>query len=372
MCNMVGNFNGSALLHFSSRSTLHRTPPLPAPAAQPKRSGPSLHHRHRQSPSIICPAFGESSKNSGDVPPLLLPGSAPLPGQGAIGAEYGEGFLQFRLSGEKTRLDVDTLNEELRVQGAARIRHSMHPDEAFGLLFDFEDVVVDTRALQRKAWKTVAEAEGLVYPAIERPQMFDMRPERAAMQLLQWTTEMKRAQEIAWLVATAYGKALQEVQQPRHGVAEWLALMSKTSVPCALITSMDKSTTTALLERLGVRHYFSAIVSADDDMETIAQRYLSACIKLNRPPMQCVVFGANPPAVAAAHNCTMRAVAVIGTHTAPQLRSADLTLASLNELSVVNIRRLFANRGAEFMDLRKQRVGNSSPKRKLRHATEGE
>lgn len=288
-----------------------------------------------------------------------------------IGAEYGEGFLQFRLSGEKTRLDVDTLNEELRVRGAARIRHSMCPDEAFGLIFDWDDVVVDTRALQRAAWKSVAAAEGLKYPSIERSHMFEMRPERAAMNVLQWTRDMRRAQELAWLVATSYAQALREVEQPLPGVVDWLAVMSKTNVPCALVTAMDRGTAGELLETLGLRNYFGALVTADDDMETIAQRYLSASIKLNRPPNQCVVFGATPAAMAAAHNCTMRAVAVIGTHTAPQLRSADLTISSMSELSVVNIRRLFANRGVEFMAKSKAREGQGPPRRQLRHATDG-
>lgn len=305
-------------------------------------------------------------------PPASLPTSSSSLDN--IGAEYGEGFLQFRLSGEKIRLDVDTLNEELRVKGAARIRHStMCPDEAYGLIFDFDDVIVDTRALQRAAWQSVAKAENLVYPRYERGHMFDMRPERAAMQVLQWTQSMQRAQELAWMVATEYSTMIQhDIETPLPGVEEWLTVMSKTNVPCALVTAIDKTTATQILEKLGLRKYFSALVTADDDMETIAQRYLSAAIKLNRPPNQCVVFGATPAAMAAAHNCTMRCVAVIGTHTAPQLRSADLTISSMTELSVMNIRRLFANSGTQFMDLNKQRTGQGTNKRNLRHATDGD
>lgn len=41
--------------------------------------------------------------------------------------------------------------------------------------------VANTRELQRAAWKAVAEAEGLPFPSMERPQLYDMRPERAAM-----------------------------------------------------------------------------------------------------------------------------------------------------------------------------------------------
>jgi hypothetical protein len=37
--------------------------------------------------------------------------------------------------------------------------------------------------------------------------------------------------------------------------------MSKTRVPCALVTSMDRHTTSELLEKLGLRNYFSCSVT---------------------------------------------------------------------------------------------------------------
>lgn len=146
-------------------------------------------------------------------------------------------------------------------------------------------------------------------------------------------------------------------------------MMHRTKVPSALVTSMDRATTHALLDRLGLRQFFAATVTADDDMETISHRFLSAAIKLGRPPDQCVVFAGCPSSVTAAHNCTMRAVALMGPHTAPQLRAADLTIGSMTELSVYNLRRLFANKGAEFMDLKQKFGGQATNGRRLRNAT---
>lgn len=297
----------------------------------------------------------------------------PWKGAGSeIGAEYGEGFLQFRLSGEKTRLDVDTLNERLRVRGADRIRHSMRPDEAFGLIFDLDNVLIDTRAIQQRAWMTVAQQENFHFPSIERPHMYDLRPERAIIEVLQWTHDMKRAQEVAWKVATCYSGLLAETTNPLPGVDNWLALMSRNNIPCALITHMNHMMTKTLLESIGLdqKFRFDALVTAEDDMDTAAQQYLSAAMKLNRPPDQCVVFGATPSSIAAAHNCTMRSIAVLGPHTGPELRAADLTIGSMTELTVYNLRRLFANKGSDFMDLKKARIGQGPTKRRLRHATE--
>ena len=61
------------------------------------------------------------------------------------------------------------------------------------------------------------------------------------------------------------------------------------------------------MERMGIAHFFAVRVTAEDGMETTSQRFLSAAIKLGRPPSDCVVFESSPGGVTAAHNCTMKA-----------------------------------------------------------------
>jgi beta-phosphoglucomutase-like phosphatase (HAD superfamily) len=210
--------------------------------------------------------------------------------------------MQFRLSGEHTHLDVEKLNEQLRVLGADRMRHAMRPDEAFGLIFNWDNCVANTRELQRAAWAQLAAAEGLPLPSIERA-IYAMRPERAITEVLQWTQSWGRAQELAYSLATTYAELLAEASTPLPGVVDWLTLVSKHNMPCALVTTLDRRTTDSLLARMGLRHFFSALVTDDDDMETISQRYLSAAIKIQRPPNQCVVFTASPAAITGALLC---------------------------------------------------------------------
>lgn len=53
-----------------------------------------------------------------------------------------------------------------------------------------------------------------------------------------------------------------------------------------------------------------------------------------------------------------------GQHKGYQLKQADLTCASLDDLTVYNLRRLFANKGSEFMDHRKAKDVEDKTKRK--------
>jgi beta-phosphoglucomutase-like phosphatase (HAD superfamily) len=91
---------------------------------------------------------------------------------------------------------------------------------------------------------------------------------------------------------------------------------------------------------------------------------LSAAMKLHRPPNMCVLVDAAPEGITAAHNCTMKAIAVPGRFKAYQLTQADLTCTSLASLTVFNIRKLFANQGQEFMDLKHGYSNEQPPNRR--------
>ncbi|CDY69318.1 BnaCnng62990D [Brassica napus] len=57
-----------------------------------------------------------------------------------------------------------------------------------------------------------------------------------------------------------------------------------------------------------------AVVSEENDMESIAHCFLSAAVRLDRKPSKCVVFEDDPSDITAAHNCTMMAVGLISVH----------------------------------------------------------
>lgn len=66
----------------------------------------------------------------------------------------------------------------------------------------------------------------------------------------------------------------------------------------------------AALARMTLHDHFDCLVTAEDELETISQRLLTASIKLGRAPKFCVYFDSSPRGITAAHNCTLKAVAV--------------------------------------------------------------
>lgn len=95
-----------------------------------------------------------------------------------------------------------------------------------------------------------------------------------------------------------------------HGQAlplSWrLSASSGSAMSTQYKTAYRRQTVNGLLKRLDLSQFFQAYVTAEDGMDTISQRFLSASIKLGRPPNQCVVFESSPAGITAAHNCTMK------------------------------------------------------------------
>ncbi|KAI3916500.1 hypothetical protein MKW92_007571 [Papaver armeniacum] len=284
----------------------------------------------------------------------------------AIGAEYGEGFETFRPDGP-LKIDVDFLNDRMQEGFLQRIRYAMKPDEAFGLIFSWDNVVADTRTLKLNAWEQLASEEGKNIPGggtVEKSLLYTSA-DHVLRKVLSWENEDNEVERLKSRLSELYFENLLKLKAPIEGVKEWLDAVSTARVPCAIVSSLDRRTLVEALKHLGLTKYFQAIVTEEDGMDSVAHRFLSAAVKLDRKPSKCVVFEDDPRGIVAAHNCTMMAVALIGVHPAYELVQADLAVGSFNELSVINLRRLFAHKGSTFMELQKQGTEKTPTKRKL-------
>ena len=79
-----------------------------------------------------------------------------------------------------------------------------------------------------------------------------------------------------------YSSQLLALAEPMPGMREWVASLAKYNVPCALVSALDRATVSKILQRIGLHDFFVHQVTDNDGMETVAQRLLSASMKLNR------------------------------------------------------------------------------------------
>ncbi|PIN18461.1 putative haloacid-halidohydrolase [Handroanthus impetiginosus] len=326
-----------------------------------KRSGSGEQDRNRA--LVIRSALGSDENGHRD-------GFPPVPNnvfmEEAIGAEYGEGFETFRLEGP-LKVDVDFLNDRLQEGFLNRIRYAMKPDEGYGLIFSWDNVVADTQALKLDTWEQLASEEGKEVPRDDnvRRLLVYSGADHVLRKVLLWEKAEDDIDRLKSRLSQLYYDNLLKLSEPIEGIKEWLDAVATCRIPCAVVSSLDRKNMVDTLERMGLKKYFQAILSEEDGMESIAHRFLSAAVKLDRKPSKCVVFEDDPRGITASHNCTMMAVALIGAHPAYNLGQADLAVGNFNELSVINLRRLFANKGSTFMDLQKQVIEKTPRRRKL-------
>ena len=101
-----------------------------------------------------------------------------------------------------------------------------------------------------------------------------------------------------------------------EGLPDFLETARQMHIPMAIGSAAMPFNINFVLDNLHLRHYFSAIVSADDVSRSKPhpETYLKAAALLNVPPEKCVVFEDAPKGVEAALNAGMHSVVLTTMH----------------------------------------------------------
>lgn len=259
------------------------------------------------------------------------------------------------LRGRSARqIGADELNESMRPSHLQRHRHVLAPEEAFGAIFSWDTVVANSRELELRAWTAVATERNLPPPDLDDiVRAEDMPPEKAVERVFYWTRDWGEVKEIVFRQREVYEELVGDYPfRAAAGLDAWLVNLARYGVKCVLCASRPRESVADVVELLGLGGYFkkNEIVASEDECDTLEQMFLCAAIKAERPPDKCVIFTDRPKGIAAGHEVSSKVVALIGPHPAYEVKTADETILSYDNLVVYNIRRLFSEAGMERMD----------------------
>jgi len=228
----------------------------------------------------------------------------------------------------------------------------------------------DIFQISMNAWTAVAKKKGFELPD-EDQILFAMSvgPEEAVISGFEWVRESGDVQEIVdsfkaefrdLLVKegfpngetqeSAAGESVGSDSLPLYsvvcGAEKWLTSLFDVDMRCSVISYLTREQLDVLLGVTGLSHLFAPDrrVSADNNYARDVDQLLGAALRNERRPDHCVVFDSSPHASVAAHYVGMRSVGVIGAFPRYDLLSADSTASSFDELTAMNIRRLFGER----------------------------
>jgi beta-phosphoglucomutase family hydrolase len=211
-------------------------------------------------------------------------------------------------------------------------------------IFDWDGVIVDSSRQHEAGWEVLAAEAGRGLPPGFFLKSFGMKNQTVIPELLGWTQDPAEIERLSRRKEALYREFISRDRiAPLPGVIPFLDQLKAAGVPCAVASSTPRENIECVMDTLGLREYFQAIVAAEDvhrgkpDPEV----FLLAARKLGSRPERSVVFEDAHVGVAAARNAGMNVVALATTHPAESLRGADRVVRCLDGLTLEEIESLW-------------------------------
>ena len=200
------------------------------------------------------------------------------------------------------------------------------------LLWDMNGVLVDDEPLQQEAWKETLEAANLYYDPDWWVKHFLGR--RASTSLAKVMPELSEEERSAIIIEKRqrYNEIAAAHLPVGPGSLEMLEAARLQGIVQALVSSNNPEAIDLVIDRLGTRHYFAAIVSGTDVKvsKPHPECFLLAAKQLNEEPEECWVIEDSLFGIEAAHAANMRCVALTTSLSAHALSHAEIVVDTLS------------------------------------------
>jgi HAD superfamily hydrolase (TIGR01509 family) len=224
----------------------------------------------------------------------------------------------------------------------------------WGVLFDWDGVIIDSSAFHERSWELVAEREGLVLPPDHFHRGFGKRNEEIIPEMLQWASDPAEVRRLADAKEEAYRELIRaDGIRPLPGVAVWLDRLDAAGVPFAVGSSTPRENIDCVLALWGWEGRFAAVVASADVLrgKPDPEVFLKAAAAIGVLPSCAVVFEDSPMGVEAGLGAGARVVAVAGTHPAGTFPHAHRVVRRMDELQVAELAAWFPARMRQASDL---------------------
>ena len=208
--------------------------------------------------------------------------------------------------------------------------------QKFAALFDMDGVLIDSVIYHWQAMNEVLADYGLNVPDKDLRKYVGQPLYRQVKQLSDVFGVVLDYDEFNQRT-TARKLELLEHIEPKEGVLTLLELLKSNGIPMAVATSNTRTETDRRLEAVGIRSYFSAVITEDDVSEHKPEPavYIAAAEAVKTLPNSCVVFEDAPAGIESARRAGMKSIAVRTPYTTTEdLGNANALVSSLADVSI--------------------------------------
>lgn len=214
-----------------------------------------------------------------------------------------------------------------------------------GVIFDWDGVVVDSSKTNEASWELLAQEISKPLPHGHFKQGFGKKNDVIIPEILGWAQDLPTIRLLGQRKEELYRELLKTIPPVLlPGVFHLLKDLQDAGIPAVVGSSTDRLNIEVVMNSLGLRDYFQAIISAED--VTLGKPhpavFLKAAAKINRLPQWCVVFEDAVHGIEAGLAAGMKVIAVATTHHPKDLELATRVVDHLTELSVSDIASLYS------------------------------
>ena len=200
------------------------------------------------------------------------------------------------------------------------------------VLWDMDGTLVDSEEYHWLSWRDTMAAEGIPITRDQFVVTFGQRNDSILPRWLGADAMADRIQRVGDAKEELYRRLVRESGlAPLPGAAEWVRRLRQEDWRQAVASSAPRANLDVVLEVIGLRGCFQAIVSAEDVTagKPDPQVFLTAASRLDTPPSQCIVVEDAAAGVEAARRAGMRSVGVSRKGSL----AADIAVSSLADLA---------------------------------------
>jgi beta-phosphoglucomutase len=212
-------------------------------------------------------------------------------------------------------------------------------------IFDMDGVIVDSHPAHIRTWKAFLLSLG---KSVTDEDLDFVRQGRKRQEILRYFLGELTDDQVQ---AHCHVKDLlfrNEVQSIKifPGVRELLDDLRRAGIPMALASCGSTARVHHLLSRLGLREYFTAVVTGDEVMfgKPDPEIFHKAAGQMHAHPVESIAFEDSVSGVQGAKAAGMKCIGIADRQTTPVLKQAgaDYVLPNLSGLSWISVQKLFA------------------------------
>ncbi len=210
-------------------------------------------------------------------------------------------------------------------------------------LFDLNGTMIDDMEFHIHAWHNVLTGLGAKLNLAEVKKECYGKNDELLERIFPERFSEAEMTEMSYEKERSYQKAFGPSLKLINGLDVFLEKAAHQNIPMAIGSAAIMFNIDFVLDGLSLRHYFTAIVSADDvitskpDPET----YLKCADGLGVAYKDCIVFEDAPKGVEAAQNAGMQCVVITTMHTKEEFGNYDNILCFVKDYTDPQLNRLF-------------------------------